>query len=331
MHRLALPFLWLSAASVFSADALPSARPVPAVQAIPQPHGRTSFQWQGQELTALHFNPQDMRPFWYPVHTSHAPSLVRMGHPHDPHGHSHHNGVWVSHNSLNGLDFWGDRAKNQGRIVTVEVSREGYEDSDELAAMRMTNHWLKEEDRSLQLIEIRRTEIRPINGSSSWFMVVDMQFTAPKDKTAIFGATGFGLVAVRVAKSMGVHDGGGRLLNSEGQVNEKAMFRLPARWVDYSGRLTNEDDGFAGITLFNHPANPHNPTAFHVRDDGWMGACLSLETPLEVAEDKPLRVRYGLWVHEGAPDKEAIESHWQQFTALPLADMAQPKPKPAAR
>jgi hypothetical protein len=213
-------------------------------------------------------------------------------------------------------------AKKQGRIVNVEVSREGYEDTDDVAAMRMVNHWVSEADKSVQLTEVRRTEIRPIDGAKSWFMIIDLEFSPPKGKTTTFGATGFGLVAVRMAKSIGVHDGGGRILNSEGQLNEEAVFRKPARWCDYSGRITNDTDGFGGITLMNHPMNPHNPTAFHVRNDGWMGCCLSLDTPVQVTEQKKLRVRYALWVHDGVASQAESEAHWQKFIAMPVVDLA---------
>ncbi len=296
-------------------------KPVPHVQAVPLPHHVTSFQLDGRELTALHFDPLDMRPFWYPILGSKEISLTRMGHPHDPLTHSHHNSVWISHNSVNGLDFWGDQAKNQGRIIPFEVSREGYEDGDSSASMRMVNHWVNATDQSIQLREIRHTEIRPINGAQSWFMIIDLELAPQKSKTAIFGATGFGLVAVRVAKSIGVHDGGGRILNSEGQINEEQVFRKPARWCDYSGRISNAVNGLAGITLMNHPMNPHNPTAFHVRNDGWMGCCLSLDTPVEVTESQKLRVRYALWVHDGIPKQEEIELQWQAFVSFPVTDL----------
>jgi hypothetical protein len=316
-------FLFLIPISLLSQ--VPDFKPVPRVQVVPLPHHVTSFQLDGRELTALHFDPLDMRPFWYPILGSKEMSLTRMGHPHDPLTHSHHNSVWISHNSVNELDFWGDQAKSQGRIIPVEVSREGYEDGDSSASMRMVNHWVNAADQTIQLREIRRTEIRPINGAQSWFMIIDLELAPQKGKTATFGATGFGLVAVRVAKSIGVHDGGGRILNSEGQINEEHVFRKPARWCDYSGRISNAVDGLAGITLMNHPMNPHNPTAFHVRNDGWMGCCLSLDTPVEVTESQKLRVRYALWVHDGIPKQEEIEHQWQAFVSLPVTDLTAKK------
>jgi hypothetical protein len=317
--------LLLASAAAVSAQ-LPSAKPVPLVQAVPMPHHITSFQLDGRELTAMHFDPLDMRPFCHPIRASRDVSLTRMGHPHDPLTHSHHNSVWVTHNMVNDLDFWGDYAKKQGRIVNVEVSREGYEDTDEYASMRMVNRWISEEDKAIQLVEVRRTEVRPEEGAKSWFMIVDMEFTPPEGKTTTFGATGFGLIAVRMAKSIGVHDGGGRILNSEGQLNEEQIFRKSARWCDYSGRITNDADGFGGITLMNHPMNPHNPTAFHVRNDGWMACCLSLDTPVEVTEEKKLRVRYALWVHDGVAAQEQSEAHWKNFVKLPVIDLNPPKP-----
>ncbi len=320
-----LPILLLVLATPLLAqdNPLPSARPVPRVQVLPKPHSISSFQLEGKELTASHFDAADMRPFWYPIMTSKGVSLTRMGHPHDPLTHSHHNSVWIAHSDVNGIDFWGDHAKVQGRIVPQRVDR--YDDADESAVMQMTNHWVRVSDNAVQLIETRRSEVRPIDGAKSWLMLIDVEFAAPKGQTSTFNPSFFGLVAVRVAKTIGVHDGGGRILNSEGQVNEEQVFRKPARWCDYSGHITNDADGFAGITLMNHPGNPQNPTAFHVRNDGWMDACLTPEKAIEVTDSQKLRVRYGLWVHDGVATQEQSEAQWKAFAELPPADLAAKK------
>jgi hypothetical protein len=324
MHRL---LLFLSIASLQAQD-LP--KPVPLIQALPLPHFMTAFQLEGEELTTCHYDPVDHRPFCYPIFTTQGRSLVRMGHPHDPHGHSHHNGVWIAHNKINGLDFWGDRPKDQGRIICQQIPREAYTDGDQAASMKMINHWVKAEDNSLQMIETRSITLQPIQGRSSWFMIWDLEYTAPEGKPASIEPSFFGFIAVRMAKSIGVHDGGGRILNSEGQLNEEQVFRKPARWVDYSGRLTNKSDGLAGITLMNHPGNPANPTPFHVRNDGWMGCCLHPESPevpkgetraanpppLIVSKEKPLKLRYALWCHDGMSTQQQSEEHYQRFAGL---------------
>ncbi len=319
-----LSFLTLLILPVLAQDnALPSALSVPHMQVLPMPHAISSFQLDGKELTASHSDAADMRPFWYPIMTSKGVCLTRMGHPHDPVTHSHHNSVWLAHSNVNGIDFWGDHAKIQGRIITKSVDR--YDDMNEAAVMQMTNHWVRASDNAVQLIETRRCEVRPLDGAKSWLMLIDAEFTAPKGMTSTFGGTFFGLVAVRVAKSIGEKDGGGRILNSEGLINEDQIFRKPARWCDYSGRITNDADGFAGITLMNHPGNPQNPTAFHVRKDGWMGACLIPGEPLQVTDTKKLRVRYGLWVHDGIMTQAQSEAQWKAFAELPAADLVAKK------
>ena len=77
----------------------------------------------------------------------------------------------------------------------------------------------------------------------------------------------------------------------------------------------------------NHPMNPHNPTAFHVRNDGWMGCCLSLDGPVVVTEEKKLRVRYALWIHDEVTSQEQSEAHWKLFTEMPVVDLNPPKPE----
>jgi hypothetical protein len=338
-------FCLLLLVSSAGAETLPaSAKPIPRVQAVPLPHHITSFQLDGKELTAIHFDPADFRVFWYPIMTSKGVSLTRMGHPHDPLTHAHHNSVWLSHTNVNQINFWTDYEKEtQGRIINVEVSRDGYRDGDDAASMRMVNHWITDSNKEVQLIEVRRSEVRIQDGMNKWWLIIDNEFTAPKNKTTSIGPSFFGMIAVRMAKSIGVRDGGGRILNSEGLVNEREVFRKATRWVDYTGRITNEEDGFAGITLMNHPGNPHHPTAFHVRDDGWMGAALIpdvLENPvrgqpplaeaaaaIEVSAEKPLRLRYALWVHDGIPSQPEIEEQYERFKEMPLAELHPPKPK----
>ena len=312
--RFVLVLLGLNALGLHAQ--LPAPKLPPKIQVLPLPHFISSFELEGRQLCAFHYNPQDLRPFLYPLRASHAASLTRMGHPHDPLTHSHHNSVWVSHNSVNGLDFWGDHAKNQGRILTPGIPREAYQEGDETASMRSLHHWVRDSDGELQMIEERHTQILPLQGSSSWLLILDLKFSAPKDRPVKFGATGFGPVAVRMARSIGVHDGGGRILNSEGALNEKAVFRKPARWCDYSGRIGRGEKDFGGITLMNHPQNPRNPTAFHVRDDGWMGCCLDLDADHEIPANGSLHLRYALWVHDGMADQDSCEQHWQRFCAL---------------
>jgi hypothetical protein len=130
------------------------------------------------------------------------------------------------------------------------------------------------------------------------------------------------MVGVRMAKTIGVNDGGGMIRNSEGNINElgpNGAFRKRARWVDYSGPITR--DAAEGITLLDHPANPNHPTHFHVRGDGWMGASLTFEKSITIEPGTPLRLRYGLYVHGGVPPIKALDTRWSDFARSTLGDL----------
>jgi hypothetical protein len=291
---------------------LPNAKPVPSMQAIPLADHQASLSRDGSELTTYHFGPELHRPFLFPIIGPSGRSLTRIGHPYDPEGHSHHNSVWVGHFDVGGQDFWGDRSP--ARIVHRRVLR--YDDGDEAAGLVSMNDWVGAGGRLL-MQERRGMFARPLDGGD-WLLVLDLQFEA-HEKPVTLGATAFGPVGVRVAKTMGINDGGGRIRNSEGDEGEqgpRGAFRKHARWVDYSGPIA---PGVAeGMTLLDHPSNPRHPPAFHVRADGWMGASPTLDGPIEIRPGTPLRLRYGLLIHGGVPKAEVIERRWRDFAALPI-------------
>jgi hypothetical protein len=294
---------------------LPDARPVPWMQVIPLPEAQASFRRDGAELTRAYFGTDLRRPFLYPVIGPSGRSLTRMGHPHDPESHSHHNSVWVAHDSVAGESFWSDRGP--GRVVHQRVVR--LEDGDEGATMNTVNAWVGKGN-SVHLLE-RRGVIVQKRDDGEWLLILDMQFEAPKQAVTL-GTTPFGMVGVRMAKTIGVSDGGGLIRNSEGNVNElgpNGAFRKRARWVDYSGPITR--DAAEGITLLDHPANANHPSHFHVRGDGWMGASLTFEKPITIEPGTPLRLRYGLYVHRGVPPAKTLDARWSEFAGSTLSDL----------
>jgi hypothetical protein len=52
-----------------------------------------------------------------------------------------------------------------------------------------------------------------------------------------------------------------------------------------------------------------------------MGACLNLDSAIEVSAEKKLRLRYALWVHDGIAPQHEIEAIWEKFTALPQVEL----------
>jgi len=264
-----------------------------------------SFLLDGRRVLALDGGGQGMRrPFLYPVLGPSGLPLTRMGHPHDPATHSHHNSIWISHHDVQGADFWAD---NGGTIEITSISR--LDDSETSASLDLKAIW-KSKDGTVLLHENRRITLLAL-ASDRWRIDIDTELAAPRDPVTL-GSTPFGFLGVRMAKSIGVLDGGGRILSSEGGVNEAGCFRKPARWVDYSGPVTTALD--EGITLMDHPQNLHHPVEFHVRDDGWMGAATTFRAAHTITPDQPLRLKHGLLVHSGLGDPAQIQRDWESFS-----------------
>jgi hypothetical protein len=314
-----LSAILLLAGQSFSQVELPPAKPIPRMQVLPLPGDEASVQSDGREIARYFFSKLLFRPFLYPLIGPSGKSLTRMGHPHDPNGHSHHNSVWVSHHDVGGVAFWNDARTSEGRIIHQRVVQ--YEDADNEALIDVQNAWVDQAGRGKTLLQERRTMRFRLQEAGQWLLVLDVELAAPREP-ATLGKTNFGLVGVRMAKTIGVNDGGGTIRNSEGAVNEPQVHEKPARWVDYSGPITPTSQ--EGITLLDHPQNPNHPTVFHVRNDGWMGAALTFAAPRTIAPGQPLKLRYGLWVHAAVPTPAAID---EQFAAF--AKISDPPPAPA--
>ena len=176
----------LSMAWILSPQAAASApKPVPRIQVIPMPYHQASFQRDGVELTRYHFGPGLHRPFLFPVIGPSGRSLTRMGHPHDPESHSHHNSVWISHNDVDGTSFWSDGG--QGKIRHKRIVK--FEDTGECSYMTTENEWT-DEDGKVLLLETRRATVSPL-ADSEWLLVIDMEFKTT-DNPVTLGKTPFG-------------------------------------------------------------------------------------------------------------------------------------------
>jgi len=310
-------------ALVAGADVYAEEKPVPQLQVLPQAYDQAAFMRDDTEVARYHFGAGLRRPFIFPVVGPSGRSLTRMGHPQDPVSHSHHNSVWIAHNSVNGVSFWDDRAK--GKIVCQKVEK--YVDEGGISSITSLNYWIDEGQGGKALLWDRRRVTVQLLEKNEMLVLIDLQLMTPTKSVepVTLGKTPFGLVGVRMAKTIGVNDGGGEIRNSEGKSGEKDVFWQAAKWVDYSGPIREKVT--EGITLMDHPANPNHPSVFHVRADGWMGTSLTHAAERVIEPGKPLRLRYGLYVHAEKPAVEELSKRWEAFAKTEVPDLEPVKKK----
>ena len=279
---------------------------LPRCQILPLPDQQVSFQIDRVERTRWHFGTSSPRPFFYPLRGPGGASLTRMGHP-GAANHDHHRSVWFGHHQVLGLDFWSGHTM----AIVRQSSWLVYEDGDEEAVMAVRLGWHDGHDPAPLMEQDLIATVRP-GESSDWYLELQAVFR-PKSATLELGQTNFGMLAVRVAKSISAHFGGGQICDSEGRVDEPAIFGQRARWMDYSGPEATVASRVAGITYFDHPSNPDHPAAWHVREDGWMGASICRTQPVVLTTSTPLSLRYLLHVHAGAHDRNRAEKIFAGF------------------
>lgn len=283
----------------------------------PLPEHQVSFSVDGIEKTRWHYGSEYPRPFFFPFNGPSGVSLTRMGHP-GANDHDHHRSVWFAFHKVNDdLNFWADGKGTQIR----QKQWFAYRDGDDEAIMACLLGYFDENDNEVMQQETV-VAMLPMN-EGEFGLEFQITLAPPAGSPSVeLKKTNFGILAVRVAKSLSAHFGGGQLSNSEGATGEPAIFGKPARWMDYSGPvLVGEGEKrmtvTEGITYFDHPANPRHPTKWHVRADGWMGASICMDEGIKITRETPLVLRYLLHSHRGTYDAEKATAVADKFARRP--------------
>ena len=181
---------------------------LPRCEVIPLDGHQVSLRIDGVEHLRWHYGGEYPRPFFFPLRGPSGSSLTRMGHPGAP-NHDHHRSIWFAHHKVLGIDFWSENTTARIRQKEWLV----YDDGDEQAIMAVRLGWYDGHDPAELLEQELIAILRPGEPGETR---LELQSTFRPQSTMLeFGQTNFGFLAVRVAKSISAHFGGGQLTNSE--------------------------------------------------------------------------------------------------------------------
>jgi hypothetical protein len=319
------------------------------------PHMQIRPQWpldgvvhvtdHGSLVTSYHLGPGAVqagaapavrRPFFYPVNGPGGVGLTDFGKPHDPTGsHAHHYSLWIAHASVGGRDFWSERG---GIIAHRQLDL--LEDGPVFCRLVQTTRWISQ---GAEVLSEGRALVVYAAARDFRLLDLDLEFSPAGSLPVELGKTTFGFLAVRVAQSMTPFDGGGEILNANGDRNEQAAHLKRARWLDQSGPIAagipGEGTGesvlpqgpstrWGGIAIFDHPANVNSPTGWHCRNDGWACAAFNMSGPFTIPAGGTLRLRYRLLLHAHNAFDAGVARRYAHYASQPAVQVGDAARRP---
>jgi hypothetical protein len=222
-----------------------------------------------------------------------------------------HPGIWMAFGDISGSDFWRNKARVvHDRFVQGPAGGAGH------GAFAVYNRYLSASGNPVCTELCRFTiDVR----TAGYLLMWDSTFSA-SDLAFAFGDQEEMGLGVRVATPITVK-AGGRILDSEGHVNEAQVRGKTPAWCDYGGTI---DGQRVGVTLMSDPAN-FRPSWLHARDYGALVANpfgrkalgKGQESKVVVEPGKPLRLRYGVLIHgAGGAESPDLKAAYADFLSL---------------
>ncbi len=265
-----------------------------------------SLKWDGQLILEYHFQAGGNRTFIHPLRLPDSPSLSIDRAAAVPVDHLHHRGLWVAWKRVNGVNFWeqperGEDPEGYGRIVHQDVTARSADVRQ--AHFAAKNAWV-DWTGVRHLTETRGTTVyAPRDGA----MVLDVSIDLHADERSVTldllrgDPGGFGIhysgLALRLNDAMTP----GELLDADGRTETADVYGNASRWCGFAGRHA-EDGQVYGVTMIDHPENPHYPTRWWVRNGleyGLLHPSPCFDEPLELEAGESVTLRYRIVLHKG--------------------------------
>ena len=266
------------------------------------------------QKVALVYNyaPDHFLPYFHPVNSPSGKELtVRLTNPYP-----HHRSFWFTDRvQLDGqrvTDFYNAYYKyknGKGEHIRHDKFLEASATKG-AAKLRMRLVWELDKETPV-LEEIRNMVVAPL-GKGEYFIDVRFTVTAANGSVQwLSDAAHYAWPYIRMHPQFSVKQGG-KLINSEGGVNEAGTHGKVARWCDYSNTVEGKTEGLA---IFSHSENDY-PHRWLTRDYGTFGprridARSGKRFTLKKGES--LNRRVGILVHSGDVKEGKVAERYEQY------------------
>lgn len=210
------------------------------------------------------------KPIFYPILTEEGAPMTRRwpvepdAAPGESHDHIHHRGLWFTHSSVNGVDFWSEEGKNIGKTITTRIS--GVRSGSQKGGFTADTEWRLPDGKLLA----KDRRVITVTALPNGGRLLDFDITiTPLDGPLLFGDNKDGVFGLRLPDSLAVNPavkpkiaGTGHIVSSTGAV-DTAAWGKHADWVDYWGPIGGRT---YGVAIFDSPTNFRHPQTWHARD-----------------------------------------------------------------
>jgi hypothetical protein len=227
-----------------------------------------------------------------------------------PHDHQHHHGLMFA-TTVDGVDFWGEVGQGYGKeIVTVH-------DGIEKGGFGELLEWIGPTSKKPLLIELRAIHVFKAPDLGAMLIEWRSRLGTPpgKDAAVLTGAHYVGL-GMRFVQSM---DSGGRFFNADdkpGEIVRGDERVTPVKWCAYTAKAEGKP---VTVAIFDHPKNFRHPATMFTMSTPFAylsATCNVWKEPITIKASKPLDLRYGVAVWDGAADKKTVEKLYQRWLKL---------------
>jgi hypothetical protein len=234
-----------------------------------------------------------------------------------PHDHQHHHALMFA-TAVDGVDFWSQGAGfGKEKDVSLTIPNTNIRSDAARAAFVEELHWLDPRSNKPLLVERRTIAAMKTPGNKATLVEWRSRLQTPpgKDAAVLSGGHYFGL-GMRFVESM---DSGGRFFNADDKLGEivRGDERLtPVKWCALTAKANGKP---VTVAMFDHPKNLRHPAKMFTMSTPFAylsATCNVWKEPITIKAGKPLDLRYGVAVWDGAVDKKTVEKLYQRWLKI---------------
>jgi hypothetical protein len=281
----------------------------------------------GRPFTTFYVDPAVAKPYFHPLRSARG-TVVTRGFPvvenirGEDRDEPHQRPMYFAHGDINGFDFWGEAAYPKWSDHAISTfGRTVFRSLDEARGGPDAGALQATFDLIAPIGVLGREVQRYRFSGDDDTRIIDCQFSLVAiDKPLVIGDTKEGTFAIRVVKALDSPPA--RMVNADDATGEKNIWGKQSAWVDYSGRVADED---VGVAVLDHPGNLRSPTYWHARGYGLLAANpfgISYFTggrrgqgAYTISPGASLVLRYRVVIHHGDPVHTRIADAYRRFAA----------------